>query len=231
MSIMNSRLLAGMDETARAEAELEALLRAKMAEPQKLGIEDAIGLLPSMLWVLRKIDQLRAQLESERALRMGQLERAWHVIANAHRGGNGWLDAPPDWQAAAAEFREQVWLPALRARDGSTGLCKVCGSRPGCGELRGLCELCHRGERVDFVLAGGDFTGKDEHAFAEAVKTAARRGATALHAELKRSRRRARMDRAWRLFQCWMLMCCMEHEHLQSGDQGALERIVKRRGR
>lgn len=144
--------------------------------------------------LLAEVDALRAQLESERALHMGRLERAWHVIANAHRDGNGWLDAPADWQEAAAQFREQVWLPALRARDSKTGLCKVCGRNPGCGELRGLCEMCHRDARVEFVLAGGSFTGRDEHAFAQSTALAARIAKT-------RERRRQRVALGWKSVQ------------------------------
>lgn len=145
----------------------------------------------------RRLDELEARHDAMRAVHMGQLERAWHVIANAHRDGNGWLDAPPDWQEDAAQFRERIWLPALRARDGETGLCKVCGERPGCGELRGLCELCHRAGRVSFVLAGGDFTGKDEHAFAEAIKFAAAQVADAARNDLARARRREVVARGW----------------------------------
>lgn len=71
----------------RAEADLEALLRKKVADPWVSAELAAMGLLPSMLWALREIDQLRK--EKAWALLIGRAAERADAIAHARERARG----------------------------------------------------------------------------------------------------------------------------------------------
>lgn len=60
---------------------------------------------------LRLLGAVSLSSEAMERRLMRALELAWGIIANA--GGGDWTRESPEWQAAAARWRDEEWHPAL----------------------------------------------------------------------------------------------------------------------